>query len=81
MVEDAQQRVGELGVGRDTALDLLDEQWRRAWSTHVVGEPVHLPGVSVTPAPPVVQLAVAVACAPEGPLDRGRQLDSLSKGV
>ena len=29
MVEDAQQRVGELGVGRDTALDLLDEQWWR----------------------------------------------------
>src|SRR5829696_3340305 len=68
VAEDAQQSVGELRVGRDATLDLLDQQWGRAGGAHVVSKPVHLPGVSVSPAPPVVQRLVDTARAPESAL-------------
>ena len=81
VVEDTQQPLGELRVGRDATLNLLHHEWCRAGRTHVVGEPVHLPGVPVAPRPPVVQRLVGGACAAECLLDRGRQLDGLPERV
>src|SRR5439155_15555294 len=81
VVEDADQPFGELRVGRDAFLDLLNQQWRRPRGTHLVSEPVHLPGVSITPAPPIEKRPIGGNLAAMGSLDHGRELDGLPEGI
>ena len=79
VVEDAEQPLGEHRVSSDAPWISWNQQRRRPRSTHLVSEPVHLPGVAITPAPPIAKHPIGGNPAAQGSLDHGPELDGLSR--